>query len=104
MTITCRVDAQSQKYVNGLDRVVLTVLAGTIRPYPQKGQRIPIILNTPQGRYLGGIRDLYICPDLISVKGDNRVSLARILKDNGMSVGDEILLQVFGDKWTLSGN
>ena len=107
--IQCYVEPQSRKYVDGLERVELYVCseftASVTRP--EEGQRVPITFVTPQGRYLGGLRDNqgrgwpYLCPDLVSEKDGHKVSLARILKDNGISPGDTISVRVSDRTWEL---
>jgi hypothetical protein len=54
--IKCRVDALSQKYADGLERVELFVCSEftTSIVKPEEGQRLPITLVTPQGKYRGG--------------------------------------------------
>jgi hypothetical protein len=96
--IKCYVEPQSRKYADGLEQVELYVYSEFVSSVtiPEKGQRMPITLLTPQGRFQGGLRDYrgrgqpYLCPDLISEKGGRKVSLARVLKDNGVSPGDTI--------------
>jgi hypothetical protein len=109
MKIKCRVEPQSRKYADGLERVELYVCSEfTSSVRVPEGQRIPMTLVTPQGRYAGGLRDYqgkqwpYVCPDLVREKDSGKVSLARILKDNGISPGDTITVQVSGDTWELT--
>jgi hypothetical protein len=110
--IKCYVEPLSQKYADGLERVELYVCSeftGSVMS-PEEGQRMPITLRTPQGRYQGGLRNHqgcgwpYICPDLVSEKSGRKVSLARILKDNGISPGDTISVRVSHPTWELGAN
>jgi hypothetical protein len=69
---------------------------------------VPITLKTPQGDYQGGLRNYagkgwpYLCPNLISSTTGKRVNLARILRDNRVSPGDTIIVNVSGSNWTLA--
>ena len=107
--IRCYVEPLNQKYADGLERVELYVCSEFLTSVmkPDKGQRVPITLVTGHGRFQGGLRDLqgkgwpYICPDLISEKDGRKVSLARILKDNGIVPKDTISVRVSGGIWEL---
>jgi hypothetical protein len=108
MQIKCSVTPLSRKYANGLEQVELYVCSESISSVamPGAGQRVPITVVTPQGKYLGGLRDNqgrgwpYICPDLYL--DGRKVSLARILKDNGISPGDTISVRVSGQTWQIA--
>ena len=107
--IKCYVEPQSRKYADGLEQVELYVCAefATSVTKPEEGKRIPITLLTPQGRYQGGLRDYqgrgwpYLCPDLISESSKRKVSLAQILKDNGISPKDTISVRILDRTWEL---
>jgi hypothetical protein len=105
--IKCYVRPLAQQYADGLERVELEVCSEFISfvPNPVRGQRIPITLLTPQGRYQGGLRGwddwVYVCPDLVSEKGSRPVSLAKILKDNDISPRDTIPVQVADRNWEI---
>ena len=106
--IKCYVEPQSRKYADGLEQVELYVCSESIPSVaiPPEVQRVPVTVVTPQGKYLGGLRNNqgcgwpYICPDLY-VDG-RKVSLARILKDNGISPGATIMVLVSGQTWQIA--
>ena len=111
MLIQCYVEDLGGTYANGLPRVEVFVSAGythLVTPMPSQGQRVPITVMTPNGTYQGGVRDNqgngwpYICPDLFDARG-SKISLAQILRANGVTLAPNQLLQfdVSGSTWTL---
>src|SRR5882724_7436446 len=105
--ITCYVEGLSQHYVDGLERVELYVCSEftSFVPIPEPGTREEITLLTQHGSYRGGLRSyhgsVYVCPDLRSDK-NRKVTLARILKDNGIEPRQRIALRVADRDWELA--
>ena len=106
--IKCYAEPLGNKYADGLERVELYVCSESIPSVaiPPEGQRVPITVVTPQGKYQGGLRDNqgrgwpYICGDLYL--NGRRVSLSRILKDNGVSPRDTISVRISGQTWQIA--
>ena len=106
--IKCYAEPQGQRYADGLERFELYVCSESIPSVaiPPEGQRVLITVVTPQGKHLGGLRNNqgrgwpYICPDLYL--NGRKVSLSRILRDNGISPGQTISVRVSGQTWQIA--
>jgi hypothetical protein len=102
------VEPLGQKYADGLERVELYLLrqCEALIQKPPANQRTAIELITKTGGYQGGLRtnppsgSVYVCPDLVSRKGE-AVSLARVLKDSDIQIGQEVEVIVDGNTLTL---
>jgi hypothetical protein len=74
---------------------------------PKPQQREDITFSTPSGKsYRAGLRNYqsrwpYVCPDLYI--GKDKISLSRILKDNGIKPRQTVRIQVTGSNWELIG-
>jgi hypothetical protein len=97
------------RYADGLERIELYVsepFVEFVERIPKEGERLQITFSTPTGIYDGGIRNYqgrspYICPNLVSQKDGKKVSLARVLKDNGVKPRDSVTIRVSDSTWTL---
>jgi hypothetical protein len=91
-----------QPYVDGLERkeIWINKRDAIVFPY-QENLRIPIDLIVGNQSYEAGLRTtpnqqiVGICPDLRDNAG-KKVSLARVLEDNGFGKNQEIILEVDG--------
>ena len=109
MTIRCVVESQSLPAPDEQVAVELYVCRefDSSVPQPALGQRRPITLATLTGRYRGGLRTLqqsnsvYLCPDLITESDGTKISLAKILKENGIEPKDEIDVRIHDDEWEI---
>jgi hypothetical protein len=109
MMIRCVVTPQSQPSPEELEAVELYVCRDfdsfVQRPKPK--QREPILVLTTTGTYRGGLRtyersrSVYLCRDLISERDGSKVSLAKVLKENGIAPGTEINVRVGDGCWTI---
>jgi hypothetical protein len=99
------------RYADGLERAELYVcdeFVSGIARMPKDGERLQITFSTQAGSYDGGIRSYkgrwaYVCPNLVSRKDGRRVSLARILKGNGIKPRDKVTIRISDSTWTLLG-
>ncbi len=112
ITVRCRVTSMSQRYADGLTRCVLYVCNGFEQSVPRLeiGQQVEIILSTRIGDFRARLRAessvsgrLYVCPDLRSTS-DEKVTLARVLKDCGIKLGQEVEVSIKDAKWTMTAN
>lgn len=94
--------ALSNHYADGLERMEIWVKKTLASPLPfQIKKRIPIILTIGNESYEAGLRAtektpyVWICPDLKDSRGKT-VSLARVLKNNGMKKNQMVNLEVDG--------
>lgn len=115
--VKCYIWPLGQYYADGLERVELYVCREFIESVssPPHGERINIKLVTPRGTYGGGLRtyarteEPYLCPDLNSQQDGARVSLAKVLRENGINIfagrgRDLVRVKVDGrSNWTLLG-
>ncbi len=92
----------SQPYADGLERMEISVDKRHATPLPfQENMRIPITLRVGDEQYHAGLRTtpnmpvVWISPDLRDNHG-KKVSLARVLKDNGFTKNQRIYLEVKG--------
>ena len=109
--INCEVYGFGDKdrYADGLERVEVYVsdeFVGDIERMPKEGERLEITFSTRTGIYDGGIRNYqgrlpYVCPNLVSRKDGKKVSLARVLKDNGVKPRDKVKIRISDSTWTL---
>jgi hypothetical protein len=96
------VRALSNHYADGLERMEIWIKKSLASSLPfQIDKRIPIILTMGTETYEAGLRAtektpyIWICPDLKDRRG-KRVSLARVLKNNGMRKSQMVNLEVDG--------
>jgi hypothetical protein len=115
--IKCYIWPLGQYYADGLERVELYVcreFIGCISS-PPHGERVNVTLVTPRGTYGGGLRtyarteEPYLCPDLTSKQDGTRVSLAKILENNGINISagggrDLVRVKIDGSNWKLLGS
>jgi hypothetical protein len=97
----------SQFYVDGLERMEIAIDRRNAAPLPyQDNLRIPITLQVGTEQYEAGLRAtpnmpvVWISPDLRDNHG-NKVSLARVLTNNGFTRNQRIHLEVNGHVVTL---
>ena len=90
----------SQFYANGLERMEIVIDKHKAPPLPyQDNLRIPITLQVGSQQYEAGLRTtpnmpvVWISPDLRDNHG-RKVSLARVLTDNGFKKNQRIYLEV----------
>lgn len=90
----------SQFYANGLERMEILIDKPTAAPLPyQDNLRIPITLHVGPQQYEAGLRTtpnmpvVWISPDLRNNHGE-KVTLARVLTDNGFTKNQRIYLEV----------
>jgi hypothetical protein len=107
--IICRVAPQSRRYANGLEAVELFVHRESPLPLieekPRPDERLTITFSTPKGDYTGGLRncaDPYLCPDLWTRLGE-KITLAEIMRANGIRPGALVRVRMEPGKWTLLG-
>ena len=98
--ITGSVRGLSQNYADGLERQEIIINKKYATSLPCKDNlRIPIKLLIATQTYDAGIRTtpnvkfVWICPDLRDIN-NRKISLARILKNNGFSNNQKIILEV----------
>jgi hypothetical protein len=106
MVIRCVVTPLSLLSPERLEAVELYVCwdFDSVVQKPERGQRQPVSVLTATGLYRGGLRTLqqaYLCPDLISEWDGSKVSLARILKENGIKPKDEVNVRIEGGRWAI---
>jgi hypothetical protein len=109
MVIRCIVTPLSLLSPEGLEAVELYVCRDfdSFVQKPEPEQREPVSVLTATGMYRGGLRTLqqaqsvYLCPDLISEWDGSKVSLARILKENGIKPKDEVNVRIEGGRWAI---
>ena len=102
---------ESGRYTDGLERIELyveDVYVSSLARLPKAGERQQVTFSTPTGDYEGGIRCYqgqwpYLCPNLISKKNGERISLARVLRDNGINPRDRVRIRVSEGQWILLG-
>lgn len=74
-------------------------------PKPEGRESVLVLAGT--GTYRGGLRtnptsqSVYLCPDLISEQDGSKISLARILKENGFEPKAEINVRIEDGRWEL---
>jgi hypothetical protein len=92
----------SQFYVDGLEHMEIAIDRRNAAPLPYRDNlRIPITLKVGSQQYEAGLRTtpnmpvVWISPDLRNNHGE-KVSLARVLTDNGFTKNQRIYLEVNG--------
>lgn len=97
----------SQFYANGLERMEIVIPKHNATPLPYEDNlRIPITLQVGPQHYEAGLRTtpnmnvVWISPDLRYNHG-RKVSLARVLTDNGFTKNQRVYLEVNGHVITL---
>ena len=92
----------SQFYADGLERMEIWKDKHHAAPLPyQDNMRIPITLTIRHEQYEAGLRTtpkmsvVWISPDLRDENG-NKISLARVLTNNGFSKNQRVYLEVDG--------
>ena len=90
----------SQHFVDALERMEIWVNKRYAAPLPfQDGIRVPIRLKIGTTYYDAGLRAtsrntyVWVCPDLIDSQG-NKISLARVLTENGFEKNQKVYLDV----------
>lgn len=97
----------SQFYADGLERMEISIDKYNAAPLPyQHNLRIPITLHVGTQQYEAGLRStpnmpvVWVSPDLRDNHG-NKVSLARVLTNNGFTRNQRVHLEVNGHVLTL---
>jgi len=92
----------SQFYADGLERMEISIDKHNAAPLPyQHNLRIPITLHVGTQQYEAGLRStpnmpvVWVSPDLRDNHG-NKVSLARVLINNGFRKNQRVYLEVNG--------
>ena len=98
----------SQYYVDGLERMEIVIDKKTASPIPYQDRlRIPIKLKVGGQHYDAGIRTtpnmsvVWISPDLRDNQ-DKKISLARVLINNGFSKNQKVRIELEGNVITIS--
>ena len=110
MTIRCVVTPLSMPSPEGLEAVELYVRrdSDSFVQQPKPKKREPVRVLTATGAYRGGLRmyqrsrSVYLCPDLISERDGSKVSLAKVLKENGIEPRDEINVRIGDGCWKIA--
>ena len=97
----------SQFYADGLERMEIGINRHQAEPLPyQDNLRIPITLHVGNEQYEAGLRAtpnmpvVWVSPDLRDNHG-NKVTLARVLTNNGFTRNQRVYLEVNGRVVTL---
>lgn len=100
----------SQYYVNGLERMEIVIDKKNASPLTYRDHlRIPIKLKIGAINYDAGIRTtpnmsvVWVSPDLRDIE-DRKISLARVLTNNGFSKNQKVRLELEGNAvWVIHG-
>ena len=101
--VEARVASTSQHYADGIERVTLDVRLGEAAglPIPAKGEEQPIDLVLDSTSYAANLRVagsyVYVCADL-SDAGGEKVRLADVLFEHGLTTGQRVQLRVDGSR------
>lgn len=110
ITITCYVELQRKRYVNGLEAIELFVAHDCLNrvPHPPPGSRQTIQLRIVNSAYTAGLRThpstgaVYVCPDLLTIPGGSRTSLAKAFDENGLNGVGSVDVAIEGDQWVVT--